>query len=414
MSLPCLFLKKNEDRRIRAGHLWVFSNEIDTRRSPLTDFAPGDPAELRGADGRPLGTGYVNPASLIAFRLLSRDPAVLPGADLLRERLSRALALRERLFAEPYYRLCHGEGDYLPGLVIDRYGAIFSVQLTTAGMERLKAEVAMVLDELFSPALLLWRNDTSTRTLEGLPLYVETTPTDATPPETLSIHEGGAVFQAPFAADRGGQKTGWFYDQRDNRAAAARLGLGCNQNQASSAVSKSTVLDAFSYVGGFGCIAAKAGAGAVTFLDSSAPALEAARVNLAASAPDCSGTFMKGDALTELATLKDSGQRFDIVCVDPPAFIKRKKDAAEGLAAYRRVNDLAVQLVTDGGIVVSSSCSHHLESAALHRLLAQSAVKRGLAAQLIHQGRQGPDHPVHPAMPETEYLKCYIMRISKY
>lgn len=407
--LSDLYLKKNEDRRLRVGHLWAFSNEIDTKRSPLTAFEPGQAVVLRGADGRPLGVGTVNPASLIACRLLHRNPEAVIGADLLRERFQRALALRERLYPEPFYRLCHGEGDYLPGLIVDRFGDLLSVQITTAGMERLKDTIVTVLADLFAPKTLVLRNDTASRTLEGLPAYVET-PIGAMP-DTVTVLENGLRFTAPFAPERGGQKTGWFFDQRDNRLAAARLGIGHTQNPAL------TVLDAFSYVGGFGCVAAAAQisqnthAGKITFLDSSAPALAACAANCTANAPDYEAECLKGDALTELATLHDTGRRFDIVCVDPPAFIKRKKDAAEGLTAYRRVNDLAVRLATDGGIVVSSSCSHHLETEALHHLLTLSAAKRGLNAQLVHRGGQGPDHPIHPAMPETAYLKTLIFRL---
>lgn len=403
MSYPILYLKRKEDRRIRAGHLWVFSNEIDTKRSPLIDFEPGQPAILHGADGRTLGMGYVNPASLIAFRVLHRNPDTILGPDLLRDRLSCALALRQRLFADPWYRLCHGEGDYLPGLVADRFGDLLSVQINTAGMERLKDDIVSVLTELLAPKTIVLRNDTGARTLEGLPSYVEIPV--GTLPDSVAIRENDLTFTAPFAPDRGGQKTGWFFDQRDNRLAAARLGVKPNQSDI-------RVLDAFSYVGGFGCVvAARANQAAVTFLDTSAPALEACAANLAATVPNANGECLKGDALTELATLKDAGCRFDVVCVDPPAFIKRKKDAAEGLTAYRRVNDLAVRLVKDGGIVVSSSCSHHLETSALHNLLAQTAAKRGLHAQLLYQGTQGPDHPIHPSMPETAYLKCFIMRV---
>lgn len=395
-----LFLKKNEDRRVRAGHLWVFSNEINIAKSPLTACEPGQSATLHGADGRFLGSGYVNPASLIAFRLVNRRGEVGLDADLLRSRLARALALREHLFSVPYYRLCHGEGDYLPGLVVDRFGSLVSVQITTAGMERVKDDVVSVLVDLLQPETIVLRNDTGSRQLEGLPLYVET-PLGALP-ERTEIIEGSIACTAPFAPEKGGQKTGWFYDQRRNREVTASL-----------TPKGGSVLDAFCYVGGFGCAAAMAGASNVTFLDASAQALDAAQSNLERNAPHCEGECVKGDALTVLADLKEADRKFDVVCIDPPAFIKRRKDAAEGLAAYRRVNDLAMQLVTDGGMVVSSSCSHHMEADALHRLMTQSAVKRGFCSQLLHQGTQGPDHPIHPAMPETAYLKCFVFRLWK-
>lgn len=392
-----LILKKNEDRRLRAGHLWVFSNEIDVRQTPLTDFEPGEPAQIRDSAGRPLGTAYVNPASLIAARLVSHDADEPLDGTLLRHRLRRALALRERLFAEPWYRLCHGEGDWLPGLVIDRFGPHLAVQISTAGMERQRDVLLELLHELFQPESVLLRNDMAVRELEGLPRLVEVG--HGTPPETVSIRENGVTFEAPFA---GGQKTGWFYDQRPNRLAAASLARD------------SRVLDAFAYVGAFGVLAARHGARSVTFLDASQPALDMAQRNLDhADAPHCAGEVLQGDALEQLASLRQEGRRFDMVCLDPPAFIKRRKDAEQGLTAYRRVNDLGLQVTEDGGILVSSSCSHHLEAETLRRLVSQCCARRGFFAQLLYQGGQGPDHPVHPAMPETAYLKCSIFRVWK-
>lgn len=391
-----LFLKKHEDRRLRAGHLWIFSNEVDVKRSPLTDFAPGEAAQVCDAGGRALGTAYVNPASLITARIVSRKAGETLDAALLRKRLSRALALRETLFDAPFYRLCHGEGDWLPGLVLDRYGDVFSAQITTAGMEAHKEALLDVLSEMFKPEAVLFRNDVSVRTMENLPLSVESGMGRL--PEAVEVRESGATFTVSLAE---GQKTGWFYDQRPNRVEAARYAGG------------KSVLDAFCYAGGFGVMAARGGAQSVSFLDASKPALDMAARNLTANAPACGCETLPGDALDTLAALRDEGRRFGVVCLDPPAFIKRKKDAEQGLNAYRRVNDLGLQLVEDGGILTSCSCSHHLEAEALRRLIAQCAAKRGLNTQLLHQGFQGPDHPVHPSMPETAYLKVFILRVWK-
>ena len=390
-----LFLKKHEERRLRAGHLWIFSNEVDVRRSPLTGFAPGEDAVVCDAGGRELGPAYVNPASLIAARIVSRRSDEPLNSDLLRKRLLRARELRERLFDVPYYRLCHGEGDWLPGLVIARYGDLFSIQITPAGRERHKEELIEILVE-FGAKGALFRNDVAVRGMENLPLGVETGLGNI--PSEIEVQESGARFAVSLST---GQKTGWFYDQRPNRIEAARYAAG------------RSVLDAFCYAGGFGVMAGKNGATSVTFLDASKQALELAARNLAANAPDTTGETLAGDALTELAALRDAGRRFDVVCLDPPAFIKRKKDAEQGLAAYRRVNDLGLQLVEDGGILFSCSCSHHLEAESLRRLLAQAAARRGLHTQLLYQGFQGPDHPVHPAMPETAYLKVFGLRVWK-
>lgn len=391
-----LFLKKHEDRRLRAGHLWIFSNEVDVKRSPLTAFAPGEAAQVCDAGGRPLGTAYVNPASLIAARIVSRRADEPLDAGLIRKRLARALKLRETLFDVPFYRLCHGEGDWLPGLVLDRYGDIFSAQITTAGMEAQKDALLDVLGELFRPKAVLLRNDVGVRAMENLPLAVENGMGLA--PEEIEVLESGASFAVSLSE---GQKTGWFYDQRPNRVEAAKYAEG------------QSVLDAFCYAGGFGVMAARHGATSVTFLDASKAALGMAARNLAANAPACGGETLPGDALETLAALRDEGRRFGVVCLDPPAFIKRKKDAEQGLNAYRRVNDLGLQLVEDGGILTSCSCSHHLEAEALRRLIAQCAAKRGLNTQLLYQGFQGPDHPVHPSMPETAYLKVFILRVWK-
>ena len=390
-----LFLRKHEERRLRAGHLWIFSNEVDVKRSPLTAFAPGEAAQVCAADGRSIGTAYVNPASLIAGRLVSRRPDKPLDAALIRKRLERALRLRETLYDVPFYRLCHGEGDWLPGLVLDRYGDVFSAQITTAGMEAQKGALLEVLTELFHPRAVLFRNDVSVRSMENLPLVVETGM--GVVPEEIEVLENGATFTVSLAE---GQKTGWFYDQRPNRLEAARYAQG------------RTVLDAFCYAGGFGVMAARHGAEAVTFLDASKPALDMAMRNLSGNT-GCTGETQPGDALDTLAALRDEGRRFGVVCLDPPAFIKRKKDAEQGLNAYRRVNDLGLQLVEDGGILTSCSCSHHLEAEALRHLIAQCAAKRGLNTQLLYQGFQGPDHPVHPSMPETAYLKVFILRVWK-
>ncbi|MDD6088486.1 MAG: class I SAM-dependent rRNA methyltransferase [Desulfovibrionaceae bacterium] len=392
--MQSLFLKKNEDRRLRSGHLWIFSNEIDTARSPLSSFTPGECVSVFSASGRPLGSAYINPSSLIAARMYDRTQNCMLNADLLRRRIQDALALRKFLFNRPFYRLCHGEGDFLPGLVADRYGNHVSIQLTTSGMERAKDEILSVFDDLLHPHGILIRNDIPVRILENLPL--EDTDAFGVIPDEIAIEENNTLYTVPFKT---GQKTGWFYDQRLNRAAVARLAKG------------GAMLDAFCYAGGFGTLAAKEGASSITFLDASAHALSYAERNCRENAPRTPAEFLQGDAFEQLSKLKNEGRKFKTVCLDPPAFIKRRKDMEQGINAYRKVNEIGLQLVENYGNLITCSCSQHLEASALRRMVASAAAKRGLLLQEIRQGHQGPDHPVHPSMPETEYLKVFVFRV---
>ncbi len=395
-----LYLKKREDRRLRAGHLWIFSNEVDVQKSPLTQFAPGEWANIINAEGKELGTAYVNSASLIAARIVSHAVSTPLDMALLQERLQKALILRETYFASPYYRLCHGEGDFLPGLIIDRYADTLAVQISTAGMEAIRHSLVKVLENMLKPRCIRFCNDIAARTLENLPRLQEDIL--GTAPEFIDVPEQGAVFRVPFAA---GQKTGWFYDQRRNRSEAAKY------------AKHRSVLDAFCYTGGFGVAAAMQGARSVSFLDSSQSALDSAFANLQSNAPTCaakeeSTTYHK-DAMQGLAQLRHEEKRFGLVSIDPPAFMKRRKDAARGLAAYKKINGLALDLLENDGILITSSCSHHLSMEALHACVREAAAKRGLHGQILWQGYQGPDHPIHYAMPETAYLKCIIARFWK-
>lgn len=389
-----LRLKRGEERRLRAGHLWVFSNEVDVETTPLKTLEPGVPVVIEDYRGHALGTGYANPHSLIGARLVSRDPKHPFGPSLLVHRLKVALALREALFERPFYRLVHGESDGLPGLVVDRFGAVLVAQITTAGMERQREAVAAALEKVLKPAAILFRNDTSIRTLEGLGLYVE--PALGTVPEEVELEENGVRFRAPLL---GGQKTGWFYDHRDNRARLARYVAGRR------------VLDLFSYLGGWGVQAAVAGAAGVLCVDASAPALERVHENAALNGVTERVATLQGDAFEALKALREERERFDVVVLDPPAFIKRRKDVKEGVAAYRRVNQAAMQVLGRDGILVSCSCSFHLQRDTLRDTLLGAARHLDRNLQILEQGHQGPDHPIHPAIPETEYLKAFFTRV---
>lgn len=394
MQLAPLYLKKNEERRLRNGHLWVYSNEVDIPRSPLNDFEAGQPVQIIANDGKPLGNGYVNPHSLICARLVSRSGKYQLDKSLLVHRINIALSLRERLFDKPYYRLVYGESDGLPGLVVDRFGDVLAVQLNTAGMERVKQEVVEALEKVLKPVAILWRNDSTARNMEGLGCYVE--PALGEVPEVVEIEENGTRFEVPLLA---GQKTGWFYDHRMNRARVQQM------------AGDMRVLDVFSYIGGWGIEAATAGAREVVCVDSSSRALDQVERNATLNGVADKVQSIEGDAFEALKALRADREQFDMVIVDPPAFIKRKKDVKKGVEAYRRLNQAAMQLLGKDGILVSASCSYHLQRDTLRDVLQQSARHLDRSLQILEQGHQGPDHPVHPAIPETDYIKCFVNRV---
>ena len=313
MNFAPLRLKKNEDRRLRAGHCWIYSNEVDTVVTPLKSMEAGQAIEIYSDKEKLLGTGYVNPHSLICARLVSRDRQHPISGSLIVHRLKVALSLRERLYPRPFYRLLFGESDGLPGLVIDRFGDYLVIQITTAGMERLKAEILAAVVKVLHPAGVLFRNDSQAREIEGLDLYVE----DALGgwPDMLAVEEHGVRFSVP---SQGGQKTGWFFDQAANRGRMLPYIQG------------KRVLDVCSYVGAWGVQAAVKGASEVICVDASSSALDAVERNAEDNGVSDQIAGLQGDAFDALKELRQAHERFDVVLVDPPAFIKRKKDAKEG------------------------------------------------------------------------------------
>jgi len=341
---------------------------------------------------RALGLAYVNPQSLISARLL--ETWQIPDAHWFAARLRTALALRQRLYADPYYRAVYGEADALPGLVVDRYGSRCVVQIGTAGMELLKPQIRDAVLNVFECDTLIFKNDGAARELEGLPSYVEAAKGKLD--ETGMVIEGGLRFEVPLAE---GQKTGWFFDQAANRRALTKY------------VRKGArVLDVFSYVGAWGARAARDGAGEVTCVDSSAAALDFAVRNAGLNSLKMSAR--KGDAFDVLEALARERAEFDIVVIDPPAFAKRKKDLPKALAAYKRLNQLAIQVLANDGILVSCSCSYHVAAEELQDAVAKAARGAQRHLQVLEVGGQAPDHPVHPAIPETRYLKAYFCRVN--
>jgi 23S rRNA (cytosine1962-C5)-methyltransferase len=394
IAYPALYLKRGEDARLRGGHLWVFSNEVDVKRSPLTRFEPGEACVIVDAHDKPLGIGYVNPNSLICARLVNRNLDHALDRSLIVHRLKVALSLRERLYGEPYYRLVFGESDALPGLTVDRFGEVIVAQATTAGMERLKDDVTAAIAKVIKPAALVWKNDAAIRALEHLPEY-----SDAgmqVLPVSLVVREGGLEFEIDPV---GGQKTGWFYDQRANRDLLAPYVRGAR------------VLDMFSYLGAWGLRAAAAGAKQVICVDASASAVDAITRNAQRNGLTDRVTAVRADAFEYLKAQRAAREHFDVVILDPPAFVKRKKDFAEGRIAYRRINEMAMQILARDGILITCSCSYHMPRAALLEAVQQAARHLDRNMQVLAQLQQAPDHPVHPAIPETDYLKGFICRV---
>jgi 23S rRNA (cytosine1962-C5)-methyltransferase len=385
---PVIRIKPKEGRRARAGAPWIFSNEL--AMEPKTKaLSPGSLVNVEGDDGRDFGVGYFNPKSLIAVRLFEAPKDTAIDKELFVQRLSRALAVREALYDKPFYRLVHAEGDRLPGLTIDRFGDACVVQITTAGMEALLEPLRVALDAVIAPKTVILRNDTPSRSLEGLESYVTG---DAT---RISVEENGARY---FADPAGGQKTGWYYDQRDNRAFIASLAKG------------KSVLDAYCYSGGFAIAAARAGAREVIGLDSSQPALSLAEE--AAVANNAKVSFVKTDVFEKLEQLGAKGEKFDIVIADPPPFVKSRKDLEAGAKAYRKLARLSASVTAPGGFLLLASCSHNID---MERFASECAIgisRVGRKASLIRQAGAGADHPVHPMLPESAYLKALVYALD--
>ena len=391
-TLPAIHLQAGRSKRLRAGHPWVFSNELvmDVAAKALP---PGGLVRIIDAGGEELGTGTFNPHSLIAIRLLSRDPAQTIDTDFLAGRLKRALALRDALYDVPYYRLIHAEADGLGGLVIDRFGDAVTIEANTAGMELLLPDLLAALDEVIAPKTVLIKNDSPVRKLEGLELYDKLAKGELDAP--IELIENGVRFLADLTT---GQKTGWFYDQRDNRAAVAKVAKG------------RSVIDFYSYAGGFALQAAKAGASSVIAVDRSEGSLA-----LAAKSAELNGLpleIVRAEAFAEMERLTNAGQRFGVVIADPPAFVKSKKDLAAGAKGYRKMARLAAGLVEPGGFLLVASCSHHMSAenfAEEVRHGLQTAQRNG---RILRSAGAGSDHPLHPSLPESAYLKALLLQLD--
>jgi 23S rRNA (cytosine1962-C5)-methyltransferase len=391
---PQVRLQPGGHRRAESGHPWIYSNEI-AMDVPAKALPPGTIVTLRRADERAFGVAIFNPHTLIAARLLDRDASREIGRRFFTRRLERALRLRERLYEAPYYRLVHAEADGLPGLVIDRFGDVLAVQTNAAGMDRLAPVIIEALRGLLAPQAIVLRNDNPARTLEGLPLATDVVFGAVDGP--VVIEESGVGFHADVV---GGQKTGWFYDQRDNRAFVAGLAAGAR------------VLDLYCYGGGFGVAAACRGAEAVLGIDRSEAALALAAASAMRNGAAGRCTFRRGDVFAGAAALAGAGERFDIVIADPPPFARAKREVGAGLRGYRKLARLAAQLTAPSGFLFVASCSHNVGAAEFAEAVRHGLADAGRGARIVRSAGTGADHPVHPSLPETAYLKALTLALD--
>jgi 23S rRNA (cytosine1962-C5)-methyltransferase len=391
---PTITLLPGRQKRAEGGHPWIYSNEI-AMDAAAKSLPAGALVTVRKPDGKGLGVATFNAHPLVSARLLTRDATQKIDRIFFIRTLRRALALRERLFAEPFYRLVHAEADGLPGLVVDRFGKALVCQFNTAGMALLEADMLAALDELLAPDIVVLRNDSSARLAEGLSNEVRVAKGTVDGP--VEIAENGARFTADLI---GGQKTGWFFDQRANRRFMSSLARG------------QRVLDLYTFGGGFAVQAALAGAREVVGIDRSEPALALAKEAALRNAVLERCTFRRGEAFAELERLAQEDERFDVVIADPPAFIKTKKDVGAGLRGYRKLAHLAGATVAKGGFLFLASCSHNAEPAAFAEAIRRGIADTGRNARILRTSGADADHPVHPALPESAYLKAQIFLLD--
>jgi 23S rRNA (cytosine1962-C5)-methyltransferase len=388
-----IILRAGHDRRARGGHPWIFSNEIGTLEGAVAD---GDAVQVRAAGGDLLGSAFYNSHSLIAGRILTRQAEDIDSTDFFLQRLTAARDYRRALLGEiDAMRLVHGEADLLPGLVVDLYGDIASVQFLALGMERRRPQILAALQQLLQPRCIVARNDVAVRELEGLPQQIEVLAGE--PPERTIVSENGLRFYVDVLQ---GQKTGHFLDQRDNHRALQGL------------VEGRRVLDLFCYSGSWSQHAARYGAKSVLGVDISAGAVALAQENAVLNGQEQICSFQRADVFVLLRQMQQEGQRFGTIILDPPAFVKSRRKLPEALKGYLTINRRALELMEPGGILFSCSCSHHLDRETFLDLLRQAGRQAGRTLRLVEMRGQAPDHPVLLACPETEYLKCAIVHVS--
>ncbi|MCB9942721.1 MAG: class I SAM-dependent rRNA methyltransferase [Geminicoccaceae bacterium] len=394
MTYPTVRIQPGRDKRFRAGSPWLYSNEL-VMDAAAKALEPGSIVRPMSENGKVMGVAHFNPHTLIAARMLTRNKDATIDAAFFRHRFERALKLRERFYDRRCYRLVHAEGDGLPGLVVDRYNNVLVAQFNTAGMQSQAGLICEVLEGLIAPAAILARNDAPIRELEGLPL--EQAIMSGTAGAVTRIKENGLPFEVPLAD---GQKTGWYFDQRENRAFIRRMAHGAD------------VLDLYSYSGGFGLNALDGGAASALLVDRSEQALTMARASAALQGSGERLETSQNDVFHEAAALIEAKRRFDIVIADPPPFVRSKKDLATGLKGYRKLARMSATLVREPGFLAVGCCSHNVSMTAFAEEIRSGVKAAGRGGRQIFASGASPDHPIHPGLPETAYLKFIVLALD--
>ncbi len=384
-----LKLKSKEERRILRGHPWVFSNELENIPAGL---APGELVDVLDHGGRFIGRGYINPHTLIAVRLLTRKQEEL-DADFFRKKIATARALRRTLGFGDSFRAVFSEGDGLPGLIVDKYADTLVVQSSTAGIDKLLDRILPALRDEYAPTAIVLRNDTASREIEGLAQETRVVHGEVSGP--VLIEESGIKYHVDVLE---GQKTGFFFDQRENRQAMKELARGRR------------MLDCFCYVGAWSLSAARFGASEVTGIDSSRKAVDLAAAN--ATLNGLNAQFISADVFDELRRYEKQRERFGLIILDPPAFVKSRAKVREALKGYKEINLRAMKLLEPGGALVTCSCSHHIDQDLFKEMLIDAAHSAGRQARLLEMRSQARDHPMLLAARETQYLKCAILIVD--
>lgn len=385
-------LAGNMRHRVSLGHPWVYGTEVEDITG---HFEPGDIVEVIDPKGKFLGRGYINPASQILVRILTRDRNEEINRAFFVSRIKAALDYRRRVVrGTDSYRLIFGEADFLPALIVDKFGGYLSVQTLALGIDKYKDEITAILDELLSPAGIYERNDVAVRELEGLPLKTGFLKGPFDP--LIEINENGMVFLVDLA---GGQKTGYFLDQRENRMALRGI------------AEDARVLDCFCHTGTFSIYAARYGAREVNGIDIAAPALALAEKNAARNGLGGICSFREGNAFDELRALERNKEKYDLIVLDPPAFTKSRRALEGAVRGYKEINLRAMKLLPPGGFLVTCTCSYHMGESRFLEVITDAAQDAGRQLRLVDLRRQSRDHPVLLASAETHYLKCAYFQV---